>query len=155
MFSKVYRLQRAQVLPITRAECWDFFSTPKNLPRITPPWLGFETGDLPDEVVRPGHIFQYQVRPILSIPLTWVTEITHLVEPDMFVDEQRFGPYRFWHHQHHFKTISGGVEMMDLIHYQLPLGWLGPFLNRFKVQQDLNLIFNYREKKLIERFGEL
>lgn len=152
----IFSFVRHQTLPIAQQEAWDFFSNPKNLSLITPPHLKFViTSNFLPEKMYAGQIISYKVRPLLNIPLTWVTEITQVNEPALFIDEQRFGPYRFWHHQHHFKTISGGVEMMDLIHYQLPLGWLGPFLNRFKVQHDLNLIFNYREKKLIERFGEL
>lgn len=148
-------LQR-QTLPISLEKAWNFFSDPNNLPVITPPYLKFTiTSKHTSEKMYAGQIITYKVRPILSIPLTWITEITHVQEPHFFVDEQRHGPYRFWHHQHHFKSISGGVEITDLIHYQLPLGWIGCAINRFKVKRDLQSIFKYRAKKLTELFGSL
>ena len=145
-----------QTLPISLEKAWDFFSDPKNLPVITPPHLKFVITSKPiSEKMYAGQIITYKVRPIFSIPLTWITEITHVQEPHFFVDEQRYGPYRFWHHQHHFKPISGGVEILDLIHYQLPLGLIGCVINRVKVKRDLQSIFNYRAKKLTELFGSL
>lgn len=153
MFAKVYKLERKQTLPISRNECWEFFSTPRNLPRITPPWLGFDIGDLPDETARAGQIFQYRVRPMLGIPLTWVSEITHLVPLEMFVDEQRFGPYRFWHHQHLFRDHVCGTEVIDIVHYALPFGVAGRIVNHLSVAKKLAAIFDYRRQVLDEMFG--
>jgi ligand-binding SRPBCC domain-containing protein len=152
----IFHFLRRQILPISCENAWEFFSNPKNLPLITPPHLNFIiTSTFLPEKMYAGQIITYRVCPLFRIPVTWVTEITHVDQPFYFVDEQRFGPYRFWHHQHHFKSVTGGVEMIDLIHYQLPFGLLGRFINRFKVCDDLNAIFNFREKKLIERFGSL
>jgi len=87
--------------------------------------------------------------------LFWMTEITQVQEGQFFVDEQRVGPYTLWHHQHHFKPIPGGVEMTDLIHYRVPLGWIGDFANWLFVRRQLEGIFNYRWKKLEEVFGPM
>jgi|GEM_PF-3457663 len=96
-------LREVQRLPISLSEAWRFFSAPRNLPRITPPSIGVEvTSDLPGEMYT-DRIITYRVRPIPWISVGWVTEITHVREPSLFVDEQRFGPYRFWHHS----TTSG------------------------------------------------
>ena len=115
-------LEREQRLPIPLDQAWDFFSNPRNLSRITPPDMGFELLSTPPERMHAGMLVIYRVRPLLHVPITWVTEITHVDEPHRFVDEQRFGPYRFWHHQHLFRPIPGGVEMSDIVHYALPPG---------------------------------
>lgn len=95
-----------------------------------------------------GQIIEYTVSPVLGIKMYWLTEITHLVEKKYFVDEQRFGPYSFWHHQHFIKEVEGGVEMIDIIHYKLPLGILGRIANALFVKKQLAEIFNYRYEKL-------
>ncbi len=96
---KVYQLKTIQNLPIGIDKAWEFFSNPNNLSVITPEWLNFKvTSKLPDKMYA-GMIISYKVHPVLGIPNTWVTEITHVKEPFYFVDEQRFGPYKMWHHQ--------------------------------------------------------
>ena len=152
---KLERLADACILPIGLAEAWEFFSDPRNLERITPPSLGIEiTSDLPPRM-HPGMIVCYTVRPLLGIPVRWVTEITHVREPHLFVDEQRFGPYRFWHHQHHFREVEGGVETSDLVHYALPLGPLGRLLGGGIVRRQLGEIFAFRKRFLEETFGRV
>jgi ligand-binding SRPBCC domain-containing protein len=103
----------------------------------------------------PGMIITYKVHPILGIPLNWATEITHVDEMKYFVDEQRFGPYKFWHHQHKFYEIQGGVEMVDILHYKVGFGFMGKIINLLVVKKQLNYIFGYRFKKLEEMFGKL
>jgi ligand-binding SRPBCC domain-containing protein len=95
------------------------------------------------------------VTPVLGIKTQWVTEITHVVDRDYFVDEQRFGPYSLWHHKHFLKEVEGGVEMEDLIHYKIPMGWLGQLIHPILVKPKLEEIFNYRREKLIALFGNL
>lgn len=144
-----------QKLPISIPKAWDFFSNPKNLERITPPWLALKiTSEIPEEVY-PGMIITYDVSPFLGIPINWVTEITHIVRPNLFVDEQRFGPYRFWHHKHLFREIPGGIEMQDIVHYAYRFGVLGRFVGALLVRDRLRDIFGYRHEKLKEFFGEL
>ncbi len=150
---RLERIFSSCTLPIGLAEAWEFFSDPRNLERITPPSLGIEiTSDLPPRM-HPGMIVTYRVRPLLGIPVQWVTEITHVREPNLFVDEQRFGPYRFWHHQHHFREVEGGVEAADLVHYSLPFGPVGRLLGGGTVRRQLGEIFAFRRRFLEERFG--
>ena len=148
-----YLLKEVQRLPISLPEAWRFFSDPRNLPRITPPSLGLEvTSDLPGEMY-PGMIITYLVRPIPWVPVGWVTEITHVREPSLFVDEQRFGPYRFWHHEHHFREVEGGVEMEDIVHYALPFGKIGAIFGGSFVRRRLAEIFAFRRRFLEREFG--
>ena len=152
---KLHRIEERQRLPISREEAWAFFSDPGNLAAITPPWLAFEvTSPLPPAVY-PGLIVSYRIRPLGRAPLTWVTEINHVRTGEFFVDEQRFGPYRFWHHQHHFHLCPGGVEMTDLVHYGMPLWPFGELAHTLLVGRRLRGIFAYRREALAARFGVL
>ena len=153
--SKVYSLKTVQKLPISLNEAWDFFSNPANLAEITPEGMGFKTiSKHHGDVMYAGQVIEYKVSPVLGIPLYWMTEITHVDDKKYFVDEQRFGPYSLWHHQHHFKEIDGGVEMTDIVHYKLPLWFLGDIANTLFVKKQLTGIFDYRFKKVEELFGK-
>lgn len=150
---KLYTISRKLGLPLSIEKVWSFFSNPENLTLITPPGLGFNiTSDVPQKMYE-GMIITYTITPVLNFPVRWVTEITHVDEPRLFVDEQRFGPYRFWHHQHLFKEINGGVEVTDLIHYALPLGPLGRIAHELFVKRQLNEIFDFRRRYLEKEFG--
>ena len=130
--SKVYSLHTEQFIPISLQEAWDFFSSPANLAKITPEKMGFNIiSKHHGPKMYPGQIIEYTVKPLLGIPLYWMTEITHVKEGVYFVDEQRFGPYTMWHHQHHFTEVKGGVKMEDIVHYKIPLGFLGGILPRW------------------------
>jgi len=151
---KIYRLASKQNLPISKKEAWEFLSNPKNLKTITPEYMSFDILSVADRPMFAGQIIQYIVTPLLGIKTKWVTEITHVVEGEYFVDEQRFGPYALWHHKHFIKEIPGGVEMEDIIDYKVPMGILGQLVHPFIVKPKLDEIFEFRRKKLIERFGE-
>lgn len=151
----MYTLHRKQKLPVPIESVWDFISDPKNLAIITPPEMGFKTLSGDERKMFPGQIIHYTLTPILGIRMEWVTEITHVENGRYFVDEQRHGPYSLWHHKHFLREIPGGVEMEDLIHYRLPMGFLGRLFHPILVQPQLERIFEFRRKKLIERFGEL
>ena len=152
---RLFRLESRQRLAIGIDEAWAFFSDPRNLREITPESLDFQvtTAELPERI-HPGLIVTYRVRPLLGLPVSWVTEITHVVEGRLFVDEQRFGPYRFWHHQHHFRETEGGVEVSDLVHYALPRPG-SRAIERLVVGPRLKEIFGHRRRVLSERFGEI
>ena len=152
---KIFKIYTKQKLPITIEEGWGFLSNPKNLSCITPNYMKFKITDCDFKPVYQGQIIQYTVRPLLNIPLKWVTEITHVVNENYFVDEQRFGPYSLWHHKHFLREIDGGIEMEDIIHYKIPLGFIGEFLNFLFIKNQLKEIFEYRKNKLIEIFGEI
>lgn len=151
---KLYTLHKKQLLPISKAEAWSFLSDPKNLKTITPDYMGFNILSGADRPMFAGQIIQYIVTPVLGIKTKWVTEITHVVDGDYFVDEQRFGPYALWHHKHFIKEVDGGVEMEDIIDYKVPFGILGELVQPILVKPKLEEIFNYRTKKLEELFGK-
>lgn len=151
---KVYELKKEQLLPISVDEAWAFFSDPRNLQHITPNDLNLViTNNLHGEKMYPGQMITYRVKPLLGIPMNWVTEITHVVDKELFVDEQRTGPYALWHHQHHFKPVDGGTLMTDIVHYAIPLGILGRMMHPIIVRKKLEEIFNYRTKVVDQMFG--
>lgn len=151
---KIYTLQKKQNLPISLEEAWNFLSNPKNLKIITPDYMSFDMITKTDRPLYTGQILQYIVTPLLGIKTKWVSEITHIEDKKYFVDEQLYGPYSLWHHKHFIKEIDGGVEMEDIIDYKIPLGILGQLVHPFLVKPKLEEIFSYRQKKLIDLFGE-
>ena len=153
---KVYHLKRSQFLPITLSAAWEFFSSPTNLARITPKYMGFEILYMSGggDNVYAGQIIQYHVNVLPGIKVNWVTEITHLQKPLHFIDEQRVGPYSLWHHQHHFKEADGGVEMTDVVNYAIPLGWLGQLVHWIFVGREVNRIFTHRFHVLDKYFND-
>jgi ligand-binding SRPBCC domain-containing protein len=154
--SKVYSIKTVQTIPVSMDVAWDFFSSPKNLKEITPDNLGFNIiSKHHGEKMYPGQIIEYKVSPVLGIPIYWMTEITHVEDKKYFVDEQRFGPYSMWHHQHHFKQVANGVEMIDIVHYKLPLFFLGDIAHALFVEKQLQGIFDFRFKKVEALFGKV
>lgn len=150
---KVYSKQTVQHVNASIDECWAFFSSPRNLQKITPESMGFQITDFDGKNMYPGQIIQYKVTPLLGIKLTWVTEITIVKEGSYFIDEQRFGPYALWHHKHFFEPTENGVKMTDLVHYAIPFGFIGRLINILIIKNKLKEIFAHREKKVNEIFN--
>ncbi|MCY3555175.1 MAG: SRPBCC family protein [Gemmatimonadetes bacterium] len=149
----VYRLKRTQMLPVSLDVAWDFLCRPEHLRDLTPPGVGLTvTSDLPARMY-PGLIITYRLGLYSMLYFNWVTEITQAEPLSYFIDEQRSGPYRFWHHEHRLRSVEGGVEMNDLIHYALPFGVLGRMVHAAIVKNQLNAIFDYRREALADRFG--
>lgn len=151
--SGIYTLRVMQQLPIGLPEAWDFFSSPINLEKITPSHMGFKITSGKPERMYPGQIISYRVSPVPGVTTNWVTEITHVQDNKLFVDEQRFGPYRMWHHEHHFEEKDGGVFMVDKVSYKIPFGFLGHIAQALFIKNQLKGIFEYRVKALEEMFG--
>ena len=142
----MYVLERTQELPVSVAQAWEFFSSPHNLAKITPKNLGFEVlGAVPERMYE-GLFINYHVSPLFGIRMKWTTEITHVKDQQYFVDEQRIGPYRIWHHEHFFEETENGVRMLDRVHYALPFGILGRLVHPWLVKPRLEEIFNFRFK---------
>lgn len=153
---KAYQFVVVQKIPLSLSETWDFFSSPLNLAKITPAEMAFtivsDSGMI--SKMYPGMLISYKVS-VAGIKLDWMTEITHVVDEKYFVDEQRFGPYKFWHHQHHFTEIEGGVEIKDIVTYGLSFGPLGALANKVYVGPKLQQIFEFRREKVTALFGHL
>ena len=146
------RFEYIQFVPASLDVVWDFFSSPANLSRITPPEMGFIITSPEQTEMYPGMFITYKVSPAPGIKLNWVTEITQISTGKFFIDEQRRGPYRIWHHEHHFKRVEGGVEMRDILYYAVPFGFIGKLANLIFVRNKVKQIFSFREKRISELF---
>jgi ligand-binding SRPBCC domain-containing protein len=154
--SKTYALKFVQKIPCSLDDAWNFFSYSANLVKITPATMDFKViSKHHGEKMYPGQIIEYKVKPLLGIPFYWMTEITHVKDKEFFVDEQRYGPYSLWHHQHLFKEIEGGVEMTDIVHYKIPFWILGDVANKLFVNKKLQTVFEYRYKQVELIFGSI
>jgi ligand-binding SRPBCC domain-containing protein len=147
---KLYHFKQHQFLPMSSEEAWHFFSSPENLERITPADLKFKIEYVSGNTheMYEGQIIRYKIGILPGITTGWMTEITHIQKPFYFVDEQRFGPFALWQHQHWFKEVAGGVEMTDEVNYAIPLGFLGRIANAVLVRKRLESIFRFRHETI-------
>jgi len=135
-------------------EVWDFFAHPENLEKVTPEEVAFETlTDVKGQQVYPGMLIEHRIAPILGIKLGWITEIKHVEHLKYFVDEQRFGPYAMWHHQHHFEAVKEGTQMTDILHYKVPYGPIGSMANALFVEKMIHGIFDHRKEAFDKVFA--
>ncbi|MBA3649433.1 MAG: SRPBCC family protein [Chitinophagales bacterium] len=150
----LHSLKQQQTLNISLDEAWNFFSSPINLNIITPPYMKFKVlSDFSSEdKIYPGMLINYTVSPLFNLPLNWTTEITAVQDHHYFIDEQRFGPFAFWQHQHFFEEINGSVLIKDAVHYRIPFGFIGDVVNEITVKKKVESIFNFRRKKLAELY---
>ncbi len=148
-----YQFKQEQLVNASVPEVWDFISSPANLKEITPDHMGFDiTSEGLPEKMYPGMIISYKVSPVLGIKMTWVTEIKNVVDQEFFIDEQRIGPYKMWHHQHRLEAQGDQTMMYDIITYQPPMGLLGDIANSLFIKSNLNEIFAYRTVAVEKRF---
>ena len=153
MSKPIHVIQTEQELPISINEAWEFFSTPRNLEKLTPDKLQFKIITCSHESMVPGQIISYKIRLMPFIWMNWVTEITQVSENNHFIDDQRSGPYKIWHHRHTFIETKDGVLMKDEVHYLLPFGWIGKIVHALVVKSQLKSIFDYRYKMLEDLFS--
>jgi len=130
---------------------------PQNLQQMTPEFLHFRIISEVPPAIYPGLIIRYRIAAVAGIPMTWLTEISHVVAPGegldgvcQFVDEQRLGPFSFWHHLHRFTPSAEGVQMEDIVHYVMPWGWLGELIHRLFIERRLQWIFDFRRAYLAD-----
>lgn len=138
----MYVIERSEVIGLPLERAFEFFSDPRNLPRITPPWLGFTVLDAPATLVA-GCEMRYTIR-WLRIPVSWTTAITGYEPNVRFTDEQKRGPYRMWRHEHHFAPRGDATLMTDRIEYEMPFGLIGKVVHALIVQRQLREILEYR-----------
>ena len=150
--SGVYTLCSEQLLNISMEEAWNFFSSPKNLAKITPPEMGFDITSGEPQKMFAGQIITYKIKILPFLKNNWVTEITQVKEHSYFIDEQRFGPYKMWHHEHFFVNTENGLKISDRVTYKIPFGFLGQIAHSLFIRKKLTHIFSYRTKILENRF---
>lgn len=146
---KVHTLHRKQFFPISIQEAWEFFSSPKNLAKITPSKMDFKILEISGNgKIYSGQIIRYRIKALPFYSVYWVTEITQVQEPFHFVDDQQSGPFKIWTHKHTFKSVEGGIEMTDEVTYAVPFGLFGLLANWLFVSREVSAIFNHRFETL-------
>lgn len=141
-----------QWLPHAAQDIWPFFCDANNLEDITPPFLAFRVLGMSTPVIGAGTLIDYRLR-LSGIPIAWQTRIDTWDPPRRFIDLQAKGPYALWHHTHDFIPMGAGTLMRDTVRYRLPAGWIGALAGGIKVAADVERIFDYRARKIDERFG--
>lgn len=151
----VFQFIRTQKVNASIDELWTFISAPHNLKEITPEYMGFDitTTNLPKKMYA-GMMISYKVSPLMGFKMNWLTEITQVKEKEFFIDEQRSGPYKLWHHQHQLIPIKNGVLMRDIITYIPPFGILGVIANKWIINRKLIEIFDFRKQQIESIFGK-
>ncbi len=151
----IHRLIREQFVPGDPATLWAFFASPHNLTKITPPNMAFQIIGGVSPRMYAGQMIEYRVGVMPGIRLRWLTEITHVAEGEYFVDEQRIGPYRLWHHEHLFTESAdgNGVSMTDRVTYDVGWGWAGEVMHALWIRRQLEKIFDYRIQRVNELFA--
>jgi ligand-binding SRPBCC domain-containing protein len=153
--SGIYTLFSTQTLNIPISQAWEFFSSPENLQKITPENMEFRITSKVDKKAYIGQIITYKVGILPGIKQNWVTEITQVKDQKYFIDEQRFGPYKMWHHEHWFEDLQNGQTLMrDKISYKIPFGYLGDLAQYLFIKRQLKTIFNYRYRILEKLFNQ-
>lgn len=144
---KTYILEKETLINAPLKEVWQFFSDPHNLQKITPAYMKFQVINCPDvPEVYHGMLIEYRVRPLLNIPMKWITLIKEVQPLRSFKDTQLQGPYTLWEHLHTFKETEKGTLMKDQVKYALPFAILGQVAHTVFVRKQLHGIFTYREK---------
>jgi len=146
--SGIYTLTAEQHIKVKPEEAWNFFSSPENLAKITPPKMGFRISSENLEKIYAGQIISYKVGIFPIVKSNWVTEITQVSQNKYFIDEQRIGPYALWHHEHFFEADDKGTLIKDRVSYKTPFGIIGHALHAVFIKKQLLKIFEYRENML-------
>lgn len=151
---KIYHFKQRQFVKADIDNVWDFFSSPKNLNEITPPFMNFEILDVSgSEKMFNGQQITYKVSPFPFFRVKWVTEITDVAPKTFFADKQKKGPFSLWHHEHKFTEKDGGVEMEDHVMYAVPFWFLGQIVNTLAVRRQVQQIFDYRRERVEKLFN--
>ena len=147
-----HTLRREQHLPHTPEELFAFFADARNLEAITPPLLRFRVLDCGDAAIAmgPGALIRYRLR-VHRVPVGWLTVIREWDPPRRFVDEQLRGPYALWQHSHSFEALDDATTLMrDEVRYALPFGLVGELARRLFVGRDVEAIFDFRARRIVE-----
>lgn len=151
----LYRFEDELIVKKPLEEVFEFFSNPGNLAEITPKKLGFTVLTPGDLSLYKGLIIDYEIKLFRCIPARWSSYIMDVKQNEYFEDVQLKGPYSYWHHRHEFHAHEDGTLIKDIIHYQVPLGFIGRIANVLLVKRDIKHIFKYRREQVKTLLGAL
>jgi len=150
----LYTLYAKQTVAKEIDVIWDFFRKPRNLNKLTPADVEFKIISGKSDDFYEGKIISYKIKLLQIFNLNWVTEISQVNEESYFIDNQIFGPYKLWHHEHHFKSNDNGTtEIIDKVKYKVPYFILGRFIHKIFIRSKLLEIFIFRQKQINNLFN--
>lgn len=80
------------------------------------------------------------------IPTYWKIEIEKLERPYILIDKALKSPFKSWIHQHKFEQIDGKTQLIDIIDFEMPFGFLGKIVEPL-ILKDLEKMFSFRHEK--------
>ena len=133
---------------------WNFFKKPTNLNNLTPEDVNFKIKSGKSDDFYEGKIISYKIKPFKLLTLNWVSEISQIKEGSYFIDNQVSGPYKMWHHEHHFKSNDNGTtDIIDKVKYKVPFYIVGRLMHKIFIKKKLFDIFSFRQKQIHELFN--
>lgn len=137
-------------LPARPAKVHEFFLSPANIARISPPEIGLVFVD-PPSVIQVGSELTFKVQAFGQVQ-TLTHRVLTVEAPDLIVEEMVKGPFKKWYHRHSFVAAGDGVEVRDEIEFEPPGGVIGVFLTAAKILDQLEDGFLHRHTQLKKLF---
>lgn len=131
--------------PIERVFAWH--TREGAFQRFNPPWRPVAVTRGPSNGIKQGSEVSIRLPVIGRFGLPW--DICHgeYRENELFVDEQKRGPFRVWRHEHRFHVEEPQkTTMVDSLQYELPL--LGKLVEPF-FRRELRRLFSHRHAVLL------
>lgn len=141
----LYTLHAKYKIKTKISEAWSFFTRVNNIEKIMPSELNFNVTSRKPTSIYEGKIitFNTKIFPLYSTNI--ISEITKISPEKYFIDQQISGPYKIWHHEHHFKKSENNTTVItEKIKYKLHLHPLSRIIHKLLVKKKLINIFKYR-----------
>lgn len=119
-----------------------FHDAPNALRVLTPPPLFVQiVRDERASLTQGDVVFRLWIGPL---PVRWHARHEPGSTATSFIDRMIDGPMAFWEHEHRFRAVEGGVELIDHIRYRHKSGLPGLFSRLMFDGLPLRFLFWYR-----------
>ena len=79
---------------------------------------------------------------------TMTVKMGRMEIPHFFEDYMVKGPFKSMRHQHYFESMGNGTNMIDIFHYESPLGLLGKLIDRIVLKRYMNKLLTIRNAEI-------
>ncbi|MFC4991165.1 SRPBCC family protein [Rubritalea tangerina] len=136
--------RREVELPVSAERVFAWHEEDGAFERLTPEWENVQVLERNGGIQDGGYVV---VRVGVLGPIGFKARYEHSGYDygKLFVDEQAYGPFRYWRHEHRFHELDGGRSILeDVIEYVAPpfSGWM--------VRHRLERLFEYRHRVTLE-----
>jgi ligand-binding SRPBCC domain-containing protein len=136
------KFQYSSLIPTTLETIMRFHETPDALIMLTPPPLIVKI--LSDQRVSNTEGTVDFILWFGPIPVRWLARHEAGPIPTSFIDRMIVGPMAYWEHQHIFRQVAGGVELVDQLTFAHKSGWRGWLTPLLFDGLSLRFLFWYR-----------